>query len=145
MSKLDADLQVAPLQVKFANLVFFQEQIVGLFGPAVHVNNIIRTVGQATGLGTFDPRSWPSIARVILSPKLRERMQQGVDDATIDLLVKRGAYTDWSDIGNLNRYIGGNLNPLNWIRAFGAGVRIFPPVSVTATISSMRIPNFPSI
>jgi hypothetical protein len=105
---------------------FFQEQIVGLFGPMVHVNNIIRHLGHATGIGAFDPRSWPSISRVILSPKLRERMQKGVDDATIDLLVKRGAYTDWSDIGNLNHYIGGNMNPLNWIRAFGKGV-LFDP------------------
>ena len=105
---------------------FFQEQIVGLFGPMVHVNNIIRHLGQATGTGAFDPRSWPSIARVIASPKLRERMLKGVDDATIDLLVQRGAFTDWSDIGNLNRYIGGNLNPLTWIRAVGKGV-LFDP------------------
>ena len=33
----------------------------------------------------------------------------------------------------------------NWIIAFGAGVRIFPPLFVTATMSSMRMPNFPSI
>jgi GGDEF domain-containing protein/2'-5' RNA ligase len=105
---------------------FFQEQIVGLFGPAVHVNNILRRVGQATGTGTFDPRSWPSLAKVILSPELRDRVMKGVDDDTIDLLVQRGAYTDWSDIGNLNRYWGGNLNPLSWIRAFGKGV-LFDP------------------
>ena len=105
---------------------FFQEQIVGLFGPVVHVNNILRHTGHATGLGAFDPRSWPSIAKVIASPKLRERMLKGVDDATIDLLVKRGAYTDWSDIGSLNHYVGGNLNPLNWVRAFGKGV-LFDP------------------
>ena len=105
---------------------FFQEQIVGLFGPAVHVNNILRHLGQATGTGAVDPRSWPSIAKVIASPKLRERMMQGVDDATIDMLVKRGAFTDWSDIGSLNHYIGGNLNPLNWIRAAGKGI-LFDP------------------
>lgn len=108
---------------------FFQEQIVGLFGPMVHVNNILRRVGQATGTGAFDPRSWPSIARVITSPELRSRVLQGVDDATIDMLSKYGAYTDWSDIGNMNHYIGGNLNPSNWIRAFGKSVLFDPKFS----------------
>jgi 2'-5' RNA ligase len=105
---------------------FLQEQIVGLFGPMVHVNNIIRHLGQGTGTGAFDPRSWPSITRVMLSGELRDRMMQGVDDSTIDLLVRRGAYTDWHDIANLNGYIGGNFNPLNWIRGFGKGV-LFDP------------------
>jgi GGDEF domain-containing protein len=105
---------------------FFQEQIVGLFGPAVHVNNILRRVGQTAGLGTFDPRSWPSIARVIASPDLRARLAKGVDDATIAMLSREGAWVDWNDIGNQNAYIGGNLNPSNWIRAFGKGV-LFDP------------------
>jgi hypothetical protein len=105
---------------------FFQEQIVGLFGPMVHVNNVLRRVGQTAGLGTFDPRSWPSIARVIASPELRARVLAGVDDATIAMLSREGAWVDWSDIGNLNAYIGGNLNPGNWIRAFGKGV-LFDP------------------
>ena len=105
---------------------WFQTQIVGLFGPVVHINNIVRRIGQATGLGTFDPRSWPSIARVIASPDLRARVLKGVDDATIDMLTRQGAYTDWGDIGSANQYIGGNLNPSNWIRAFGKGV-LFDP------------------
>lgn len=105
---------------------FFQEQIVGLFGPMVHINNIVRHIGQATGLGTFDPRSWPSIARVLASSDLRGRVLKGVDDATIDMLSKYGAYTDWGDLANLNRYIGGNFNPANWIRTFGKGV-LFDP------------------
>jgi hypothetical protein len=105
---------------------FFQEQIVGLFGPMVHVNNILRHVGHATGLGTFDPRSWPSIARIIASPELRRRVLNGVDDATIALLSREGAWVDWGDIGTLNKYIGGNLNPATWIRAFGKGV-LFDP------------------
>jgi hypothetical protein len=105
---------------------FFQEQIVGLFGPVVHINNIVRRIGQATGMGTFDPRSWPSIARVIASPELRQRVMSGVDDATIDMLTKYGAYTDWGDIGTVNKYIGGNLNPASWVRSFGKGV-LFDP------------------
>jgi len=105
---------------------FFQEQIVGLFGPMVHINNIVRRIGQASGLGAFDPRSWPSIAKVIASPELRERVMKGVDDATIDMLTKYGAYTDWNDIGRANQYIGNNLNPANWVRAFGKGV-LFDP------------------
>jgi hypothetical protein len=105
---------------------FFQEQIVGFYGPMVHVNNIIRRIGQAIGTGTFDPRSWVSIAKVIGSADLRHRVMQGVNDDTIDMLTQRGAYTDWGDIGNLNHYIGGNLNPFNWVRAFGKGV-LFDP------------------
>ncbi len=105
---------------------FFQEQIVGFYGPMVHVNNIIRRIGQATGSGSFDPRSWVSIAKVIASGELRDRVMQGVNDDTIDMLTRYGAYTDWRDIGNLNHYIGGNLNPFNWVRAWGKGV-LFDP------------------
>ncbi len=76
---------------------FFQEQIVGLFGPMVHVNNILRRTGQETGLGAFDPRSWPSIAKIIASPELRERVLKGVDDSTIDMLVRRGSPTSTTD------------------------------------------------
>jgi hypothetical protein len=42
------------------------------------------------------------------------------------MLTKHGAYTDWGDIGTVNKYIGGNLNPASWIRAFGKGV-LFDP------------------
>jgi hypothetical protein len=105
---------------------FFQEQIVGLFGPMVHVNNILRRVGQTAGLGTFDPRSWPSIAKVIASPELRARVLSGVDDATIAMLSREGAWVDWGDIGQMNKYIGGNLNPANWVRSTGKGI-LFDP------------------
>ena len=105
---------------------FFQEQIVGLFGPMVHVNNIVRHLGQGIGTGAFDPRAWPSIAKVMASSDLRARMMKGVDDATIEMLTRYGSYTDWRDIGNLNAYIGGNFNPVNWVRGFGKGVLFNP-------------------
>ena len=105
---------------------FIQEQIVGLFGPVVHVNNIVRHMGQMTATGAFDPRSWSSISRLIFSKNLREQALQGVDDSTVDWLTKHGHYTDWRDIGNMNAYIGGNLNPANWVRAFGKNVLFNP-------------------
>ena len=51
---------------------------------------------------------------------------KGVDDSTVDWLVKHGHYTDWRDIGNQNAYIGGNLNPANWVRAFGENILFNP-------------------
>jgi hypothetical protein len=105
---------------------FFQEQIVGLYGPTVHIFNIVRRLSQVTGMGTFDPRSWNTLRKLLFSKDLRERAMAGVDDATVDYLMRYGHYTDWRDIGNVKAYIGGNLTPFNWVRAFGKGV-LFDP------------------
>lgn len=95
---------------------FFQDQIVGLFGPTVHVLNIMRRLATTVGAGAWDPRVWPYYQKLFFSKELRERMAQGLADDAIDHLSKWGSYTNTRDIGSLHEYFLGNLNPANWVR-----------------------------
>jgi hypothetical protein len=95
---------------------FFQEQIVGLFGPTVHMLNIMRRLAHTVGTGAWDPRVWPYYQKLFFSSELRERMADGLQDDTIDALSKYGTYTNARDIGSLHAYFLGNLNPMNWVR-----------------------------
>ena len=62
---------------------FFQEQIVGLFGPTVHVLNIMRRLAHTVGTGAWDPRVWPYYQKLFFSKELRERMAQELADDAI--------------------------------------------------------------
>lgn len=105
---------------------FFQDQIVGLFGPTVHVFNIMRRLATTVGSGVWDPRVWPYYYKLFASKELRERMAQGLADDAIDYLSKWGSYTNTRDIGSLHEYFLGNLNPANWVRKFSKGI-LFDP------------------
>jgi 2'-5' RNA ligase len=95
---------------------FFQEQIVGLFGPTVHMLNIMRRLAHVVGTGAWDPRVWPYYQKLFFSQELRDRMAEGLADDAIDALSKHGTYTSARDIGSLHAYFLGNLNPANWVR-----------------------------
>lgn len=109
---------------------FFQDQIVGLFGPNIHVLNIMRRLAQVAGTGAWDPRVWPYYQKLFLSKELRERMADGLADDAIDALSKWGTYTNTRDVGSMHSYFMGNLNPANWVRQtigkFSKGV-LFDP------------------
>ncbi|MCU1301406.1 MAG: hypothetical protein JWQ87_1690 [Candidatus Sulfotelmatobacter sp.] len=109
---------------------FFQDQIVGLFGPNIHVLNIMRRLAQVAGTGAWDPRVWPYYQKLFLSKDLRERMADGLADDGIDALSKWGTYTNTRDVGSMHSYFMGNLNPANWVRQtigkFSKGV-LFDP------------------
>ena len=95
---------------------FFQEQIVGLFGPTVHMLNIMRRLAHTVGSGAWDPRVWPYYQKLLFSAELRERMARGLADDAIDALSKNGTYTNARDIGSLHDYALGNMDPRNWAR-----------------------------
>ena len=95
---------------------FFQDQIVGLFGPTVHVFNIMRRLAHVAGTGVWDPRVWPYLQKLFASQELRDRMAEGLADDTIDFLSKHGSYTNARDIGSLHDYFLGNMDPRNWAR-----------------------------
>lgn len=95
---------------------FFQEQIVGLFGPTVHMLNIMRRLAHVVGTGAWDPRVWPYYQKLFFSQELRDRMAAGLADDAIDALSKHGTYTNARDVGSLHAYFLGNLNPANWVR-----------------------------
>ena len=109
---------------------FFQDQIVGLFGPSVHVLNIMRRLATTVGSGAWDPRVWPYYQKLFFSKELRERMAEGLADDAIDALSKWGTYTNAKDIGSLHNYALGNMDPRNWARwtigKFSKGV-LFDP------------------
>lgn len=109
---------------------FFQEQIVGLFGPTVHVFNIMRRLANVAGNGVWDPRAWPMLVKLLGSSELRARMAEGLADDAIDALSKHGTYTNTRDIGSLHDYVLGNMDPRNWVRwtigKFSKGV-LFDP------------------
>jgi 2'-5' RNA ligase len=109
---------------------FFQDQIVGLFGPNIHVLNIMRRLATTVGAGAWDPRVWPYYQRLFFSKELRERMAEGLADDAIDTLSKWGTYTNTKDIGSLHDYVLGNMDPRNWARwtigKFSKGV-LFDP------------------
>lgn len=109
---------------------FFQEQIVGLFGPTVHVFNIMRRLANVAGNGVWDPRAWPMLVKLLGSSELRARMAEGLADDAIDALSKHGTYTNTRDIGSLHDYVLGNMDPRNWARwtigKFSKGV-LFDP------------------
>jgi len=109
---------------------FFQEQIIGLFGPTVHVLNIMRRLAHTVGSGAWDPRVWPYYQKLFFSKELRERLAEGLADDAIDALSKNGTYTNARDVGSLHAYVLGNMNPANWVRQtigkFSKGV-LFDP------------------
>lgn len=109
---------------------FFQDQIVGLFGPNIHVLNIMRRLSHIVGSGPWDPRVWPYYQKLFFSKELRDRMAQGLADDAIDSLSKWGTYTNARDIGSLHEYALGNMDPRNWakwtIGKFSKGV-LFDP------------------
>lgn len=109
---------------------FFQDQIVGLFGPNIHVLNIMRRLSHVVGSGPWDPRVWPYYQKLFFSKELRDRMAEGLADDAIDALSKWGTYTNTRDIGSLHTYVLGNMNPANWVRQtvgkFSKGV-LFDP------------------
>jgi GGDEF domain-containing protein len=109
---------------------FFQEQIVGLFGPTVHMLNIMRRLAHTVGSGAWDPRVWPYYQKLLFSSELRERMAQGLADDAIDALSKHGTYTNARDVGSLHDYALGNMDPRNWARwtvgTFSKGI-LFDP------------------
>jgi hypothetical protein len=109
---------------------FFQDQIVGLFGPNIHVLNIMRRLAVTVGTGAWDPRVWPYYQKLFFSKELRDRMAQGLADDAIDALSKNGSYTNARDIGSIHDYVLGNMDPRNWakwtIGKFSKGV-LFDP------------------
>jgi hypothetical protein len=94
---------------------FFQEQILGFGFGVPHVFNILRRVTQSTAGGAANPVAWVRALKVGLSKSLRDRGISGLDDPTFDMLAQHGAIST-REVSNLKSYIGGNLNPANWMR-----------------------------
>jgi len=95
---------------------FFQEQILGFGFGVPHVFNIMRRVSQSVPLGAVNPQGWARAWKVVLSRELRARGISGLDDPTFDMLAKHGAIST-GEVSNLKAYIGGNINPANWLRS----------------------------
>jgi hypothetical protein len=97
---------------------FFQEQTVGLGFGVPHMFNILRRVTQSAPGGAVNPVGWARALRVAFSSELKARGISGVNDPTFDRLAKFGAIASDSEVSSFKKYIGGNLNPANWIRPF---------------------------
>jgi hypothetical protein len=94
---------------------FFQEQILGFGFGIPHAFNILRRVTQTSAGGATNPVAWVRALKVALSKNLRDRGISGLDDPTFDMLAQHGAIST-REVSNLKSYIGGNLNPANWMR-----------------------------
>jgi len=97
---------------------FFQEQTVGLGFGVPHMANILRRVTQSASGGAVNPVGWVRALKVAFSRELKARGISGVEDPTFDRLAKFGAIANDSEVSSFKKYIGGNLNPANWIRPF---------------------------
>jgi hypothetical protein len=97
---------------------FFQEQTVGLGFGVPHMFNIMRRVTQSAPGGAINPVGWARALKVAFSRELKARGISGVDDPTFDRLAKFGAISRESEVSSFKKFIGGNLNPANWIRPF---------------------------
>lgn len=109
---------------------FLQEQVVGFGFGVPHVFNILRRVTQSEPGGALNPKSWANAWKVALDKELRARGIKGLEDPTFDKLAKQGAIAP-QEMKQLKQYIGGNLNPANWLRTLagvGHGV-LFDPES----------------
>ncbi|MGB8986850.1 MAG: hypothetical protein WCC37_09630, partial [Candidatus Sulfotelmatobacter sp.] len=95
---------------------FFQEQTVGLGFGVPHMGNILRRVTQSASGGAINPVGWVRALKVAFSQELKSRGISGVEDPTFDRLAKFGAIASDSEVSSFKKYIGGNLNPANWIR-----------------------------
>jgi hypothetical protein len=80
--------------------------------------NIMRRVTQSAPGGAINPVGWARALKVAFSRELKARGISGVDDPTFDRLAKFGAIASDSEVSSFKKYIGGNLNPANWIRPF---------------------------
>lgn len=109
---------------------FLQEQVVGFGFGSPHVANLLRRVTQSEPGGALNPKSWANAWRVALDKELRTRGINGLDDPTFDRLARQGAIAP-QEMKQLKQYIGGNLNPANWLRALaGVGHKVlFDPHS----------------
>lgn len=96
---------------------FFQEQILGFGFGVPHIFNILRRVTQQTEGGAANPVAWARAMKVAFGRELRSRGIEGLNDPTFDTLAKHGAIST-GEVANLKKYIGGNLNPANWMRSF---------------------------
>jgi hypothetical protein len=94
---------------------FFQEQILGFGFGVPHVFNILRRVTQQSPGGAANPQAWVKALQVSLGKELRDRGLSGLNDPTFDMLAKHGAIST-GEVSHLKEYIGGNLNPANWLR-----------------------------
>lgn len=94
---------------------FFQEQILGFGFGVPHVFNILRRVTQQSPGGAANPQAWVKALQVSLGKELRDRGLSGLNDPTFDMLAKHGAIST-GEVANLKEYVGGNLNPANWMR-----------------------------
>lgn len=94
---------------------FLQEQILGFGFGVPHIFNIMRRVTQNTAGGATNPVAWARAMKVAFGKELRERGVEGLNDPTFDMLAKHGGIST-GEVANLKRYIGGNLNPANWLR-----------------------------
>lgn len=94
---------------------FFQEQVLGFGFGVPHVFNILRRVTQNTEGGAANPVAWVRALKVAFGKELRSRGMKGLNDPTFDMLAKHGAIST-GEGANLKKYIGGNLNPANWLR-----------------------------
>lgn len=95
---------------------FFQEQTVGLGFGVPHMGNILRRVTQSASGGAINPVGWVRALKVAFSQELKSRGISGVEDPTFDRLARFGAIASDSEVSSFKKYIGGNLNPANWIR-----------------------------
>ncbi len=94
---------------------FFQEQILGFGFGVPHIFNILRRVTQQTEGGAVNPVAWARAMKVAFGKELRSRGIEGLNDPTFDMLAKHGAIST-GEVANLKKYIGGKLNPANWMR-----------------------------
>ncbi len=95
---------------------FFQEQTVGLGFGVPHMGNILRRVTQSASGGAINPVGWVRALKVAFSQELKSRGISGVEDPTFDRLAKFGSIASDSEVSSFKKYIGGNLNPANWMR-----------------------------
>jgi hypothetical protein len=95
---------------------FMREQVIGFGFGLPHIANILRRVMQSEPGAALNPRAWADAWKVAFNRELRARGIKGLDDPAFDKLAQRGSIAP-SEMQELKKYWGGNLNPANWLRA----------------------------
>jgi hypothetical protein len=95
---------------------FMREQVIGFGFGLPHIANILRRVMQSEPGAALNPRAWADAWKVAFNKELRARGIAGLDDPAFDKLAQRGSIAP-SEMQELKKYWGGNLNPANWLRS----------------------------
>jgi hypothetical protein len=94
---------------------FLIENTIG-FGLGVgHTFNVFRRISQSFPGGVANPAAWVKSASAVFSRELKARGISGVEDPTFDSLLRHGGISP-EGVSTFKKYVGGNLNPGNWLR-----------------------------